>query len=105
MPGVVNTGSIAKALQPGVNKWWGMGYGEHPLELDDIFDRETSSKAYEEDAQLIGTGLFPTKSEGASVQYDSVRQGYVQRYTHLTYALGDGRSRTSPCHRQRCTNC
>lgn len=85
---VVNTGAIAKALQPGVNKWWGMGYGEHPLELDDIFDAEQSSKSYEEDVQMVGTGLFPTKAEGASVTFDSVRQGYTQRYSHVTYAMG-----------------
>ena len=84
----VNTGNIAKALQVGVNTFWGMGYGEHPLELTQIFDEETSTKAYEEDVQLVGTGLVPVKGEGAAVSYDNIRQGYVQRYTHLTYALG-----------------
>lgn len=87
--GVVNTGVLAKALQPGVNKFWGMGYDEKkPIQLDQIFDRETSTKAYEEDVQLIGTGLLPTKAQGAGIVYDSIRQGYVTRYTHLTYALG-----------------
>lgn len=85
---VVNTGSIAKALQVGVNKFWGMGYGVHPLELTDIFDEETSVKSYEEDVQIVGTGLVPIKSEGSAVSYDNIRQGYVQRYTHITYALG-----------------
>ncbi len=84
----VNTASITKALQVGVNKFWGMGYGEHPLELTEIFDEETSTKAYEEDVQLVGTGLMPELAEGAAIQYDHVRQGYVQRYTHLTYAMG-----------------
>lgn len=87
--GVVNTGSIAKALQPGVNKFWGIGYNEKkPLQLEQIFDRESSSKSYEEDVQLVGTGLVPTKAEGASITFDSVRQGYVTRYSHLTYAMG-----------------
>lgn len=85
---VVNTGAIAKALQPGVNKWWGMGYGEHSLELNDTFDTETSEKKYEEDVQLVGTGLMPQKAESAPVTYDSIRQGYTQRYTHVTYAMG-----------------
>jgi hypothetical protein len=84
----VNTGNIAKALQVGVNKFWGMGYSEHPLELSEIFDEETSQKAYEEDVQLVGTGLVPIKAQGAAVSYDNIRQGYVQRYTNLTYALG-----------------
>lgn len=84
----VNTGSIAKALQVGVNKFWGMAYNQHPLQLKDIFDEENSTKAYEEDVQLVGTGLFPSKAQGAAVSYDTIRQGYVQRYTHVTYALG-----------------
>ena len=84
----VNTGNIAKALQVGVNKFWGMGYGEHALQLTDIFDEENSTKAYEEDVQLVGTGLMPVKAQGASVAYDAIRQGYTQRYTHLTYAMG-----------------
>lgn len=86
--GVVNTGLIAKALQPGVNKWWGMGYTEHPLQVSDLFDEETSVKAYEEDVQIVSTGLFAEKAQGASVSYDSIKQGYTQRYTHITYALG-----------------
>lgn len=87
--GVVNTGSLAKALQPGVNKFWGMGYDEKkPLQLTQIFDREDSSKSYEEDVQLVGTGLVPTKAEGASITFDSIRQGFVTRYSHLTYAMG-----------------
>jgi hypothetical protein len=87
--GIVNTGSIAKALQVGVNKWWGMGYDEKlPLQLTEIFDMETSDKSYEEDPQLIGTGLFPIKAEGAAVTYDTIRQGFIKRYSHLTYAMG-----------------
>jgi hypothetical protein len=87
--GAVNTGDIAKALQVGVNKWWGMGYDERtPLQIRMIFDDETSEKAYEEDVQLVGTGLFPTKAQGAAVSYDSIRQGFVKRYTALTYAMG-----------------
>jgi len=86
---VVNTGALAKALQPGVNKFWGMGYDEKkPLQLTQIFDMEKSSKSYEEDVQLVGTGLVPTKAEGAAITYDSIRQGFVTRYSHLTYAMG-----------------
>ena len=88
MTGTVNTGSVAKALQPGVNKWWGMGYGEHPLELTQIFDTENSTKAYEEDVQLVGTGLMPVVAQGAALTYDTLRQGYVQRYTHIKYGMG-----------------
>lgn len=84
----VNTGNIAKALQVGVNKFWGMGYGEHELQLTKIFETLDSSKAYEEDVQIVGTGLFPVKSQGAPISYDMVKQGFTKRYSQLTYALG-----------------
>lgn len=83
-----NTGNIAKALQVGVNTFWGMGYTDLPLELSMIFDQENSQKAYEEDVQLVGTGLVPVKTEGGAISYDTIRQGYVQRYTHINYGMG-----------------
>jgi len=88
MVGVVTTGSIAKAIWPGVNKFYGMGYNEHPLEYSMIFDTESSSKLYEEDVILSGTGLAPKKPEGESVSYDSIKQGWTTRYTNVVYALG-----------------
>lgn len=86
--GAVNTGVLAKALQVGVNKFWGMGYGEHPLELTDIFETFDSEKYYEEDVQIVGTGLVPQKAQGAPIAYDMVKQGFTKRYTQVTYAMG-----------------
>jgi hypothetical protein len=86
--GAVNTGLITKALQPGVNKFYGMGYKEHPLELSQIFETFESEKAYEEDVQMVGTGLVPVKAQGAPITYDMVKQGYTTRYSQLTYAMG-----------------
>lgn len=88
MAGVMNTGTIAKAIWPGVNKFYGMGYGDHPMEFTQFLDRETSNKSYEEDVSLSGFGLLKKKPQGSGISYDSVRQGYTTRYTHATYALG-----------------
>lgn len=88
MSGVINTGSIAKLLWPGLNAVWGKEYVEHPVECRDLFDMETSEKAYEEEVLVPGFGLAPVKAEGSSVQYDSTSQGYVSRYTHIAYGLG-----------------
>lgn len=88
MVGVVSTASIAKAIWPGVNKFYGLGYNEHSKEFEMIFDKETSTKAYEEDVLLSGTGLAPVKEQGSSISYDSIAQGFITRYTHVVYALG-----------------
>lgn len=88
MSGAINTGSIAKLLWPGLNAVWGKEYVEHPVEYRDLFDTESSDKAYEEEVLVPGFGLAPVKAEGASVQYDSTAQGYTSRYTHTAYGLG-----------------
>lgn len=83
----VNTGNIAKLLWPGLNAIWG-DYKDHPMEYRDLFDTQSSDKAYEEDQLLPGLGLAPIKTEGAATQYDSTAQGLTSRYTHVAYSLG-----------------
>lgn len=84
----ITTGNFGKALWPGVNKWYGEAYNEHKVEWTDLFDKYSSRKAWEEDVGLSGFGLASVKGEGDSVSYDTERQGFVTRYTHVVYALG-----------------
>ena len=86
--GIINTGSVPKALQVGVKEFWGKGYNQHPLEFVKVFESMDSDKAYEEAVMLVGTGLSPRKAEGAPVSYDSIRQGFTARFNQLTYAMG-----------------
>ena len=85
---VINSGSFAKALWPGVNAWYGRAYDEYPEEYTKLFDKQTSSKAFEEDVGVSSFGLAVQKAEGAPISYDSERQGFVTRYQHAVYALG-----------------
>lgn len=84
----ITTGSFAKALWPGINKWYGEAYTEWPVEYTMLFDKETSSKAYEEDVGVSGFGLAGHKPEGQPIGYDDAKQGFINRYIHKTYALG-----------------
>lgn len=88
MVGIINTGSFAKALWPGVNKWYGDAYTEYPVEWTELFDQSTSRKAFEEDVGGSYFGLAQVKAETQPVPYDSARQGFTSRYNHVTYALG-----------------
>lgn len=88
MPGVITTGSIPKALWPGIKNWWGVFYNDHKDEYKDLFMTESSDKKYEEDVQVVSFGLAPQKTEGAPVLYDSETQGFVNRSTHVAYGLG-----------------
>jgi len=86
--GVINTGSFAKALWPGINAWFGQTYNEWPEEYKDLFATESSSKAYEEEVGVSGFGLAAEKSEGSGILYDEASQSFVNRYTNKTYTLG-----------------
>lgn len=85
---VMNTGSFAKALWPGVNAWYGKSYAEYPVEYTKLFETFKSSKAFEEDVGISSFGLAVQKGEGQPITYDNERQGFVTRYQHLVFALG-----------------
>ena len=86
--GIINTGSFAKALWPGINAWFGDSYNEWPVEYKFLFDEEKSSRAYEEDVGISGFGLAAEKSEGSGIIYDEASQAFISRYINKTYTLG-----------------
>lgn len=88
MSGVINTGTFPKELWPGLNKIWGLEYNAHVPQYLWLFDKSMSEKNYEEDVGISAFGLTPTRTQGGPVYYDTMRQGYVTRYTHVEYGLG-----------------
>ena len=84
----ITSGSFAKALWPGVNSWYGKAYDEHKTEYTDLFETRSSRKAFEEVMGVSGFGLASQKAEGASIAYDTAQQGFLNRFTHVTYGLG-----------------
>jgi hypothetical protein len=84
----INSSSFAKALYPGVNTWYGKEYTEYPVQWTSLFDKFTSSRAWEEDVGTSGFGLGRIKPEGASIEYDTEKQAFTTRYVHVVYALG-----------------
>lgn len=85
---IITSGSFAKALWPGVNAWYGKAYKDYPEEYLNLFEKETSRRAFEEDVGISSFGLAQVKPEGASIAYDTERQAFITRYQHVTYALG-----------------
>lgn len=76
------------ALWPGIKAWFGLQYDEVPPQWSQIFEKETSDKAYEKVVEATGFGLAPVKSEGGSIMYDTVQEGYSTQFTHVVYGLG-----------------
>jgi hypothetical protein len=85
---VINSGSFAKALWPGINAWYGKAYDQYPVEYKDLFSEYKSSRAFEEDVGVSSFGLAVQKGEGQPITYDTERQGFVTRYQPLVFALG-----------------
>jgi len=86
--GVITTGSFAKFLWPGVSAAYGMSYKEVPLQFPQVFEKNTSKRAFEQDVGLTGMGLAVIKPEGGSITYDQMEQGFVDTYTHVVIGLG-----------------
>ena len=79
---------LVKELEPGLNALFGLEYGRYDAQHAEIFDTETSDRAFEEEVMLSGFGNARTKSEGGSIIYDNATETFTARYTHETIALG-----------------
>lgn len=76
------------ALWPGVKKWFGAAYEEHPEECRDILEFTNSDKRYEERVLSNGFALAAEKPEGSPINFVADTQGYTSRIQNIAYALG-----------------
>ena len=83
----ISRAQLAKELEPGLNALFGMEYDRYDAEHKEIYDTESSDRAFEEEVMLSGFGNAPTKAEGAGVNFDTANEVYTARYTHETIAL------------------
>ena len=83
----ISRSQLVKELEPGLNALFGMEYDRYEGEHAEIFDTESSDRAFEEEVMLVGFGNAPTKSEGAGVDFDNANEAYTARYSHETVAL------------------
>jgi len=80
-------GDTRKQLQQGLNAVFGLTYNEWPNQWKDIFDQNTSQKAFEEEVMQTGLGSAFLKPEGRGVEYDDMAETYVARYQHATFGI------------------
>lgn len=83
----ISRAQLVKELEPGLNALFGLEYKGYDNEHAEIYDIETSDRAFEEEVMLSGFGEAPVKTEGAGVAYDNAQEAYTARYTHETIAL------------------
>ena len=83
----INRAQLAKELEPGLNALFGMEYARYEAQHTEIYDSETSDRAFEEETLIVGFGNAEVKAEGSGVRFDTANEGYTSRYTHDTVAL------------------
>ena len=83
----ISRAQLVKELEPGLNALFGLEYDRYEDEHAEIFDTETSDRAFEEEVMLSGFDAAPVKSEGAGVAFDTAQESFTARYTHETVAL------------------
>jgi len=88
MSSTITTGSIPRLLQEGVKKVFGNSYKSYEPIYTQLYDTDTSKKAYEVDVQMEGLGLVTEKTEGDDISFDTRRQGFAPKYVHVPYAKG-----------------
>ena len=83
----INRSQLAKELEPGLNALFGLEYAQYENQHAEIFDTETSDRAFEEEVMLSGFGSASVKPEGTGVNFDNSRETFTARYSHETVAL------------------
>jgi len=83
----INRAQLAKELEPGLNALFGMEYARYDNEHAEIFEEESSDRAFEEEVLIVGFGNAPVKPEGEGVAFDNANEGFTARYEHETIAL------------------
>ena len=83
----ISRAQLVKELEPGLNALFGMEYDRYAAQHAEIYDTESSDRAFEEEVMLVGFGNAQTKAEGAGVSFDSASEAFTARYNHETIAL------------------
>ena len=83
----ISRSQLAKELEPGLNALFGLEYNRYENEHGEIFEEESSDRAFEEEVMLGGFSTAPVKGEGTAIQFDAAQETYTARYTHDTIAL------------------
>ena len=71
----INRSQLAKELEPGLNALFGMEYARYEAQHTEIYETETSDRAFEEETLIVGFGNAEVKSEGSGVRFDNANEG------------------------------
>ena len=83
----ISRAQLVKELEPGLNALFGLEYKRYDSEHEEIYAKESSDRAFEEEVMLSGFANAQTKPEGQGGSFDEAQETFTARYTHETVAL------------------
>ena len=83
----ISRAQLVKELEPGLNALFGLEYKQYGEQWAEIFETETSDRAFEEEVMLAGFSNAAVKPEGQGVTFDDAQETFTARYTNETIAL------------------
>ena len=83
----ISRAQLVKELEPGLNALFGLEYKRYDSEHEEIYNKESSDRAFEEEVMLSGFANADVKPEGQGISYDEAQETFTARYTHETVAL------------------
>lgn len=88
MSSIITSGSIPKALRPGLKKIFNLQEAQNMRYHADVYEEVGSDKQWEERLGLVGLGVAAVKPEGMPVQFSDMNQGFFRRTYNYVIALG-----------------
>ena len=83
----ISRSQLVKELEPGLNALFGLEYKRYENQHAEIYNIESSDRAFEEEVMLSGFGNAQVKAEGQGISFDQAQETFTARYTHETMAL------------------
>ena len=83
----ISRSQLVKELEPGLNALFGLEYKRYENQHAEIYNEESSDRAFEEEVMLCGFANAQVKGEGSGVSFDEAQETFTARYTHETVAL------------------
>ena len=85
---VQTTGQHPELLYPGLAAIYGNEYAQHPVEYKKFFTMETMKQNFDKEQGVTTLPLASEKTEGNTVTYEQLFQGFQQEYVARTYSIG-----------------
>jgi len=83
----ISRAQLVKELEPGLNALFGLEYKRYENQHTEIYNEESSDRAFEEEVMLSGFANAQTKAEGQGISFDDAQETFTARYTMETVAL------------------